>query len=218
MGLLVVMPLWLLYECLRFFYAQSEVNGAELVAVRLLERAGFMNLARCAVALAVLAAAWSIHRREIPWLRIGLVIALEGSVYGLMLGPVAWQLTRHAELLSVVLAGNPLVVDLVGALGAGIFEELVFRLGLLSLLAWGFIRACQAFAIPKWIGVALAVVASALVFSICHHWGDPSALDPGVFVFRSMAGLLLGLLFITRGIGVCVYTHALYNIFLYLQR
>ena len=79
------------------------------------------------------------------------------------------------------------------------------------------IRACEVFAFPKWIGVALAVIGSALVFSVCHVWGDEFALSPGRFTFRTMAGLLLGLLFISRGIGVCIYTHALYNVFLYLQ-
>ncbi len=34
----------------------------------------------------------------------------------------------------------------------------------------------------------------------------------GRFYFRAAMGLLLGLLYLGRGLGVTVYTHALYNV------
>ena len=45
----------------------------------------------------------------------------------------------------------------------------------------------------------------------------PADVEPKVFVFRTVAGVLLGVLFITRGLGVCVYTHAMYDVFFYLS-
>ena len=48
-----------------------------------------------------------------------------------------------------------------------------------------------------------------------HHINEDFAA--GVFVFRTMAGVLLGVLFIARGLGVCVYTHAMYDVFYYLN-
>ena len=218
MGLFVVMPLWLVYEVLRLIFVPDEMNGAEYYLMRALDEAVPINLLRIAVAVAVFCAAWSIHRRQIPWVRVGLVIVLEGCVYALMLGPIAQQLTHHALFLSVTPPVGRLVADLVGSLGAGIYEEIVFRLGLMSALGWCFMRASQAFSIPKWIGCVLAIVASALLFSLFHYISDERALVADVFMFRTVAGVLLGGLFVTRGIGVCIYTHAMYDVFLYLQR
>ena len=61
----------------------------------------------------------------------------------------------------------------------------------------------------------LVVIVSALVFSWFHHLcGEP--FDGRRFVFRTMAGVLLGLLMWARGYGVCVYTHTIYNLHFYL--
>lgn len=60
-----------------------------------------------------------------------------------------------------------------------------------------------------------AVLASALVFSWFHHLcGEP--FERTRFLFRTMVGLLLGLLMWSRGFGVCVYTHTVYNVYFYL--
>lgn len=220
-GLFAVLPLWLLYEGLRLLLAPDERNGAEALlseAVRLVGPRGFA-LMRVVFACLVLACATSILHRRVPWLRVTLVNALEGIVYALILGPLAGAL----ELTSarVLHTGTPLtgvlLRDLVGSLGAGIFEELVFRLMLLSVLALLLMRAAEAFALPRALGVAVALVLSALLFSLFHHIGPGTPpIEQRVFVFRTMAGLVLGLLFVLRGFGVCVYTHALYDAHYYL--
>ena len=62
-----------------------------------------------------------------------------------------------------------------------------------------------------------ALVLSALVFSLFHHIGPGAeAFTQRIFVFRAMAGLVLGALFILRGFGVCVYAHALYDLHYYV--
>jgi membrane protease YdiL (CAAX protease family) len=216
-GLFVVMPLWLLYEVLRFSYVPGQMNLAEHWMIQVLEELPdvLLDLVRLAILVAVVLAARSIQNRHIPWLRVGLVILLEGVVYGLMLGPVGEQMTQH-----FLLSGSPrsehLAANLIGSLGAGIYEELLFRLVLLSMIGWLFFRVTDTFSMPKWTGAAGAVLASSLLFSL-FHYNLPNAFEPRVFVFRTMAGILLGLLFLLRGIGVCVYTHAMYDVFLYLD-
>ena len=109
-----------------------------------------------------------------------------------------------------------MVPNLVGSIGAGIFEELVFRMGLMSALVWIGMGAVRGWSLPKWVAGMFAIVASALVFSWFHHLcGEP--FDRGRFVFRTMAGVLLGLLMWARGYGVCVYTHTAYNMYFYLR-
>jgi len=218
-GLFAVLPLWLVYILLRWQIAPDERNGAEVLLLqevgRLGARAHLVVMACFALLIAV--AARTLVKREVPWSRVAAVIALEGIVYGVMLGPIASAMTSSANrMLSAAAMQSELIPNLVGSMGAGIFEELVFRLGLMSLLVWIGMRAVRSWSLPMWFAGLFAVVVSALVFSWFHHvCGEP--FDRGVFVFRTMAGVLLGLLMWARGYGVCVYTHTFYNVYLYIR-
>ena len=53
---------------------------------------------------------------------------------------------------------------------------------------------------------------SSLLFSAVHHLGPlGEPLDGYVFTFRAICGLLLGVVYLTRGFGLAVWTHSLYN-------
>lgn len=213
------MPLWLTYEALRWQVAPADRNGAEDVMLRALEQLPWRGLLllRSLLGAGLLLAAASLMRRHVPWLRVTLLVAVEGSFYGVLMGPVASLLTQHAAR---VLAAAPpgeggLAADLVGSLGAGIFEELLFRLGLLPLLAWLWLQVARSWSMPRWTAGIVAVLLSALVFAWFHHLcGEP--FERSRFLFRTAAGILLGLLMWFRGFGVCVYTHACYDTYYYL--
>lgn len=225
-GIFSVLPLWLLYEVLRNSLAPEERNGAEAMVgdALLLLGPGAPDALRAIFGVLVIASAVSLLRRQVPWVRIALVGTLEGVVYGLLLGPLTQMLTlqllEQGALAAASVPVSPtLAADLVGSLGAGIFEETVFRLGLLTVLAFLFGRLCANFSMPPLIGVLVAVVVSGLAFSWFHHvgpGGERFVIE--TFLFRAVAGVLLGLLFVARGFGVCVYTHAAYDVFFYLTR
>jgi hypothetical protein len=224
-GLFAVLPLWLLYEVLRWRLAPFERNGAEDLVLHHLQRLDprMLLVLRSALGLFVLGAAISLLRRNIPWFQVAAKNAVEGSLYGLLLGPLAsWMTSGAVRVLDlevwhpVQAGGRSLVADLVGSLGAGLFEELVFRLGLMSLLLWIGLRVVRAWTLPRWLAGLAAVVLSALVFAWFHHLcGEP--FDRARFWFRTMAGVLLGALMWFRGFGVCVYTHTLYDTYYYLS-
>jgi membrane protease YdiL (CAAX protease family) len=217
-GLLAVLPIWIAYTLLRALLTPAERNGAEAMVMDALHLFGprALLVLQLLFLATVLAAAWSVHRRQLPWLRVAGVSALEGTVYGLMLGPLAGGLAA-STMLAVGQQDSRLAADLVGALGAGLFEEAVFRLVLLSLLGVALGRAARAFALPALAGVLAAIVLSALLFALFHHLGPGGQpYSAPVFLFRSAAGLLLGALFVLRGLGVCVYTHAMYDVHFYL--
>ncbi|MCC6671431.1 MAG: CPBP family intramembrane metalloprotease [Planctomycetes bacterium] len=222
-GLFAVLPLWLLYEALRLTLAPHERNGAEAILAEALGLLGpqAVLILRGVFAFTVLVAAWSLHARAVPWAKVAAVSALEGTLYALLLGPLAAILaTSSQRVLQAAAPGSAqgsLAADLVASLGAGIFEELFFRLILLSLLAYVAVRACAAFGVPRPLGVAFAVLASALLFALFHHLGpEAPPVHRGVFLFRTCAGLLLGILFVARGFGVAVYTHSIYDVVFYL--
>lgn len=221
-ALLTVLPLWIVYELLRLSLAPEERNGAEALITESLRGFGPRALLVLEVVLGAvfLVATISILRRRVPWVRVALVTAIEGAVYGLMLGPVTQVLTLFlldgGRILQVALPPG-LAVDLVGSLGAGLFEEAVFRLGLLSLLALVLHRAASAVGLPVAVGSGAAIVASAVAFALFHHVGaGGEPFVRGVFAFRTIAGIVLGLLFVLRGFGVVVYCHAVYDVHFYL--
>jgi len=101
------------------------------------------------------------------------------------------------------------------SIGAGLYEELLFRVVLVGLIAW------TAHNVLGWrplvAGIA-ATVLGALIFSAFHYivpLGD--RLDVYSFVFRTIAGLFFSALYLTRGFGITAWTHALYDVFLLLR-
>jgi membrane protease YdiL (CAAX protease family) len=102
--------------------------------------------------------------------------------------------------------------NLTVAIGAGIFEEFLFRFLLLGGIAALFIRGLRA---PRKFAFAAAILMSACVFSFAHHAASHIGSEPwdlGVFSIRALLGALIGLLYCWRGLGIVVYTHALYNV------
>jgi membrane protease YdiL (CAAX protease family) len=97
----------------------------------------------------------------------------------------------------------------VGFLGAGIYEEVLFRLVLFSALLW-LLRSAD---VPGLLAFLLAAVTGAAVFSYAHHLGPFGEPYNGyVFLFRTLAGLYFTLIFQTRGFGIAVGAHALYDV------
>ena len=94
-------------------------------------------------------------------------------------------------------------------LGAGFYEELLFRLILLNLaiglLAW--MRA------GRGVSVIGGIVLTSVLFSAAHY--VPGSGDPFrwlTFFFRFLAGVLFAVLFRYRGFGIAAGTHAFYDV------
>ncbi len=119
----------------------------------------------------------------------------------------------------VTLAGSDAAPGALGevalGVGAGIYEELVFRLILISVIS---ILGTDLLGRPTAVVLPLAVLVSALAFAGHHH--QPVGRDPfdaGQFLFRTLAGLYLGTIFVVRGYGPAAGTHAAYNLIVLCQ-
>jgi hypothetical protein len=94
-------------------------------------------------------------------------------------------------------------------LGAGIYEEALFRLGLFG----GLLLVLRLVLLPRLIALPLAATAAAAVFAAAHHIGPHGeAMNAYVFLFRAAAGLIFTALYVWRGFGVAVAAHAGYDI------
>ncbi|WP_157506876.1 type II CAAX prenyl endopeptidase Rce1 family protein [Gemmata obscuriglobus] len=94
-------------------------------------------------------------------------------------------------------------------IGAGIYEEVLFRLGLFG----GLVLLLRVVGLPGVAALPLAAFAAALAFAAAHHvgpYGEPMRAD--YFVFRTIAGLFFTSLFVFRGFGIAVGAHAGYDI------
>ena len=98
------------------------------------------------------------------------------------------------------------------SLGAGLYEELVFRVLLTSGLA---MAGRVVLAMRPMLAGVFATVISALIFSAFHYVGPyGDQLELTSFAFRAVAGVFFSALYLTRGFGVTAWTHALYDVFL----
>jgi len=131
---------------------------------------------------------------------VGLVTAqLLGSLHALSIGPVT-ELSWPTRLML--------------SLGAGLYEELFFRVVLVTALAAGA-RVVLGLG-PRGAGFIAAFV-GAFIFSAFHYigpFGDEWKLQS--FVFRMLSGLAFSGLYLLRGFGITAWTHALYDAFLLL--
>src|SRR5262249_48125101 len=90
---------------------------------------------------------------------------------------------------------------LLNLIGAGIYEETLCRLVLLS----GLVLLLRRLEFPGWAAAALAGLLSALLFALAHHVGPcGEAFEPYAFLFRTLAGLYFAALYRLRGFGVAV--------------
>ena len=129
---------------------------------------------------------------------------------------VLWQFSRNfgpiidglgIKLQITVRTAPP--TQILTFIGAGIYEEVLFRLGLFG----GLVLVLRTIGIPGLVVIPAAACAAALAFAAAHHigpYGEPMRAD--YFVFRTTAGLYFTVLFVARGFGIAVGAHAGYDV------
>jgi hypothetical protein len=102
------------------------------------------------------------------------------------------------------------------ALGAGLYEELLFRVVLVSGLVW---LARRFVGLGPAAAALAATVGGAVLFALAHHVGAyGEALTAPAFTFRLLAGLFFSGLYVLRGFGITAWTHAIYDVLVLVVR
>ncbi len=159
---------------------------------------------------------WSYSARaKRPQDLIGVVsgMVIEAIFFALGLWGVSRALGPILDHFGIRLALAPAQSQAVGQaitfIGAGIYEEVLFRLLLFSALNF----LLRLMFVPSVLTVPLAAVGSAALFSAAHHvgpFGEP--YDGEVFLFRLVAGVYFAVVYRMRGFGVAAGAHALYDV------
>ena len=132
----------------------------------------------------------------------------ESLAFSLVLGVVLQSILRMGELSSGG-PGSGLIQNLALSVGAGLFEEIIFRVLLLNLL---FLLLSPLFK-KKVVSAVVAVLLASFLFSLSHYVGTMAdTWQLYSFMFRWAAGLLFTVLYFIRGFAITSYTHALYDI------
>lgn len=220
-GLLSILFLLVIYESSSAtIYADQQIqirNSAEVIIERMFWFAGIRNnMLLGAVYLLILAwAFWLAKKQNLLSFKFVYIpySIFESTLYALLLGLIAGKLTERTNL---ILLQSQEELATMGAkatlaLGAGIYEELLFRFILISLLILIFDKLAGG---KRAVYTVLAVAIAAILFSGFHYLGGRETFTFDSFIFRFYAGAILGALFVTRGIGVTSYTHAIYNLLL----
>lgn len=165
------------------------------------------------VLLIVILLGWHVASRH-PWKVSGYsLVGMAGESIVLAIPFLLLnELLRRAQPIQAVVVGEPLtgLDKLLLSIGAGLYEELVFRLILISLLYMLLVDIAR---LREVTGVALAVILSSLMFA-AHHFapiGDVPWSAPR-FAFYAACGAYLAAVFVLRGFGLAVGAHAFYDI------
>jgi len=228
-GLVFVVPMLIVYELgVLFLDHQAIRNAADVWLRQILDLLGFSQYFLLPLLTCGLLLAWHHVMRQ-PWRLNWSVLygmLFESLVFGFALVLVAgWQRTLFSAAIPACAANEGGAGDylalMVGYLGAGIYEELLFRLILLSAAA-GLLRLSGIS--PRWSAVT-AVIVTSILFSGAHYQidftfaGHHFATSYGEvfnwysFSFRFFAGVCFSALFVFRGFGIAAGTHATYDLF-----
>jgi len=220
-----VAPLWLLYEALAFRLNQG-LGGDYRTGVDYLIKALFERLnlpLGLTILVPLIFVCWLLFAKAELW-RMDVVarpvysvgFIFESILYAVMLGLVVSGFVKLFLTVTPLVFKQEQINTLVIHLGSGVFEEVLFRLVLMTLAV---IILQQGLKWPRNVAVLVAVVISSLVFSLFHFlnvFQEPFQLD--ALLFRFFAGVAFSVIYLFRGLGVAVYTHSFYNIFLMFRQ
>ncbi|TVQ32746.1 MAG: CPBP family intramembrane metalloprotease [Phycisphaeraceae bacterium] len=229
--LVFLAPLLVLYELGAAFYLAPADGGAgaDIRARRLIsiffDLFGVTGLILPGLALVVVLLVWHTLKRD-RW-------SIEPRVIGGMAGEailftlpllvfaqlVGASIQANAEAAAAMaaagasgatLAEMPWQARATIALGAGLYEELLFRMVGIALI---HVLLVDLLGVKQKTGTAVSVVLTAIAFALYHDQVFSSAgIDLLYVFFYFVAGLYFGAIFIFRGFGIVVATHALYDL------
>jgi hypothetical protein len=227
-SILFALPLLVAYEALAAMLAtpgKAELrNGADamlrslFVTVAGVHGSALFMAVICLIGIGLVIRDLRASRDRIrPIVFVGMLAesAALAAVFGLVIGVATAKLLGTLHALSVTpLANTSWPTRLMLSLGAGLYEELFFRVLLVTGLAAG---ARVILGLGRRGAGIFATLLGAFIFSAFHYigpYGDPLQLQS--FVFRMLSGVAFSALYLVRGFGIAAWTHALYDAFLLL--
>ncbi len=193
-------------------------NGADFWMRSLLSRAGVGQILLPLLVIGMLLG-WHLARRN-PWrvrmetqvgmLAESVLLAIVLVAVGQFHDMIFRQINAHeASETILVNAVSGSITRAVSFIGAGVYEEVMFRL----LLVPAAFLAFRMFEFPPKWAAGMAAISTSFLFALAHHVGPSAdAFNLFAFSFRAAAGLFFASVFLLRGFGITVGCHAAYDL------
>ena len=209
-SLAFTLPLVLAYEGGVLLLGRGSArNGADVWLRQALDSLGFGQYFLLPLLTVVALLAWH-HVQHDRW-RFSPAVLLGMCVECVVLALLLVGLARLQSRLWPLAIGDgsaALFARVVGYCGAGLYEEVLFRLLMLPIVAW----ACRRCGASPAAAGAWGVLVTSIAFSAAHYVGPlGDTFDLHSFAFRTLAGLFFAILFVVRGFGIAAGTHAAYD-------
>lgn len=214
-SLIITIPLFVLYELGIFFAHKTEVstlkNGADVIIEDILSFFGVNIFYTLSLLLLFFALFFSWkHQKDFKSLKLRfsyfLFFLMESILYSILLFVIIKNIPLFIQIRSTS------YFDLTLIIGAGIYEELFFRVILITfftkILRFIFSNSSKFFWTPIFL--------SSIIFSLFHFVGiDTFSQD--AFTLRFIGGIYLSLIYQFRGFAMASVTHSLYDILVFFS-
>ena len=214
---LFIFPLFILYELIAFFKFNSSdfvIRNTADIIFRDIIRYFTDNILLVQFFLIMLFFIYSIYssterssyKFKIKYMPL---IYMEGYIYGFLLVFILNGFDVFDKIS--YLFYEDYILSFYLCLGAGIWEEILFRFILFNILLY-----LLSFIIDKnLIVLLLSIFISSSVFSLFHYigsFGDVFTLYS--FIIRFVGGVYLSIVYYYRGLGIAMFTHFIYDFIL----
>jgi len=217
-SLLFIFPFILLYEGISFLYFRNVSyqirNSADVILRNFFQIFGdFWHQAYTLTLVIAFLVIYFINKdlksKNLVEFKFLIIMLFEGLLYGILL----FFLLNNIDFIStnVTLYQSGLLLNLYLSIGAGIWEEILFRLIIFSSLY----KLLKSYMDIDFYPLFLSVIISSIIFSLFHYIGESSyAFDIYSFTIRFIGGVFLSLLYNFRGFGIVSMAHISYDFIL----
>jgi hypothetical protein len=164
---------------------------------------------------------WEVNGKALGLMAIeAMVLTVPLIVFGQLIVREAISASNAAAHSGALLMSGPethiaeldLWSRLAISVGAGLYEELLFRMILLAVIHTLLVDLGKA---SHALGATIAVTVSAAAFTWYHPLEDAAGnLAWSRLIFFFVAGLYFGAVYVARGFGIVVAVHVLYDVFM----
>ena len=217
---LFTLPLFFLYEVNILFLSWDDIlvvrNGADFLMRNILESFDIYGLYGLGLVFFLgLLVTYIFFIKEDQQQEINVNFLFIMLAESMLWSVVLYFLLFKFMVLLMNPVGKTILQQVTLAIGAGIYEEFLFRVLLIAGLSGilGFV-----FMWDKTFKSIIAVVLSGGIFSAFHfmgEYGDFFSME--LFLIRFFAGLILGVLYMYRGFGITAYTHSIYDLIVLIR-
>ena len=213
-SLLFIFPFFLMYEILAFFLFDSSNyvirNSADIIfrdIFQIITNNTIFTYNSLLLILILCFIFYSYNDKETEFnLNYIFLMFIEGIILGLCLVVIlnGYNVFNYSSQ-------NYFLIDysfmFYSCLGAGIWEEILFRYLLITILITFLNKATN-----KYTSIIISIIISSLIFSMFHYIGSSGdVFTIYTFIVRFVGGIYLSIIYLYRGLGISMISHIVYD-------